>query len=193
MTGKKHSNIVRRLIVVVLAICVIINIHFLILNPFNIIRFPAIEKKGISYYSHDKYLDFQDGDKFKIMIDNLGFVDDCRAVDFCYFNNFLNDNPYFGKYMDFYALELEAEEDIYYEVKSAAENNMHYYGVLEDFDYYDITDFTTYSELYMLSFHDATFTIRCIMITSLNDAKYRNGYVLIGTHLPEWWKSKNIE
>ena len=189
MSTKKHPHKIKILIRTFVAIFLIVNIHFLLLNPFRIIMFPAIVTKGISYYSNGKYLNFEDGEKFEMAIDKLEFVDDCEAVDFCYFNNFLNNNPYFGEYMDFYSLELKAEEDIYCEIKSSAENNMHYYGVLEDFDYYRITDFTTYSEQYLLSFHDETFTIRCIMITSLNDARYYAGYILIARNLPEWWKS----
>lgn len=125
--------------------------------------------QGLKYYKDNVYLDFENGGDFQRFLLRFGISEETCAEDFYYVDNWVEDNPIYGKMCDIYALDVKytAEEytSIKREISAIAEN----YEFIGDFISYALPyDSALQDLIFVISFCDKTETIRFSMITEFD-------------------------
>lgn len=145
---------------------------------------PISQHHKVTHYTSGKYLEFEDGERFREFTESLDFVDDGEIVGFFHADYWTRDNPFFGKASDHFILDLYFEEAEYAQVKEFLENNSAYGDPVTNIDYMCYKWFEEDSGIaYAIAYRDESQIIRVCMSTD------REGVVASGTFVgdtPGW-------
>ena len=122
--------------------------------------------QGYDYYINESYLEFEDGKVFKKMLSRFIGPEKGEVVDFYYINNYIEDNPIYGKMCDVYALDVRLQlKDFEFE-KVSVINSAVTHQRRGDFVSYALP--VSNEKVMIISFCDKRNTVRYIMITELD-------------------------
>ena len=96
----------------------------------------------------------------------------------------MRDNPFYGKYCDFFSVDFKLDEDNYSTTKSALVQSGNYFHdcQMDDFDLWLREDLPN---IFLIAFCDEQMVIRCILATDCDSAQGVAGGLIRHTSL-EW-------
>lgn len=146
--------------------------------------------RGKEYYCKELYLDFENGKDFKSMLSNYRIDSDSEIVDFYYVDNYIEDNPIYGKMCDIYALDVKFSANYYSAFKEEIELSAATYEYIGDFIAYAMPYNSNLNELlYIISFCDNDNIVRFALITEFDTI---NGFSSVfDMHTNLRWKTRD--
>lgn len=173
--GKK-----RRPMTVTCVLIVLIAFCLLVVQPvlaYTVI--PSIEHSGVELYEEGTYLDYEKADEFKSAISELSFLKKAQVRDFSYKNSILRDSLYFGRFPDYFAIELFLGDNY----ESAKEE-----VVLKSFSVISVRDLELYylgectdGDSFCIALYDERQTAICVLLT---DCEYAAVDMVLIRHFP---------
>ena len=161
-----------KILMAFLVLCAYVVIYFLVFAPI-VSRFFFSEEsiaKGVLYWQEERYLAFDKGRDFRELIERYEVESKGEIVDFYYIDNRVQDNPFYGKVLDIYALDIVTEPSIFYEEKQRMAEKAETSAWMHDYFMYGFFDEAVADDsVVAVAFCDTTNSIRYMLITDIDE------------------------
>ena len=184
--GLKIGILIGAVVLAVLLVCLVV--YWWLFAPWvsTFFRSEDCIYKGLKYYHYDAYLQFEDGNAFREVLTSFGATDKGEPVDFYYVDNYVEDNPLYGKMCDTYALDVYLPAEAYWAEKASIQNSAATWQTIDAFACYALPYGSVLSEnVIAVAFCDQAQIARYIMITELDTTDGFYQVFLMRTNL-EW-------
>ncbi|MBQ7291206.1 MAG: hypothetical protein IJW76_05770 [Clostridia bacterium] len=160
-----YSIIVALIVLIIVISAILFSILSKLSNPFES---NYEEKSGVSLYTEKIYLQYEDGKYIEDMMLSLPFAYEKEINEFWYFDN--NKNSMINYYPNIFAVEISITKEQYNNIKKEIAVDDKYIATGYSHSYYLYNFDCLPSDIVgCFAFSDDDYTIRCIMITNMDE------------------------
>ena len=183
MTDRKFKKNLSTTCLILFTVVMLLLVYWGVFAPI-ITRF-LINKENYIYqgselYLQRDYLEFEDGNSFSRVIEYFGVPDEENVIDFYYSDLCVEDNPFYGKQCDVYALDIMLSSDDFQSLKNRVLAANVVSCTISDYTVFAFKDKPTEpGYLVMVAFCDKAHIARYLMITEASPTSYAgfDGYI----------------
>lgn len=164
---------------VLLTVVLIIFVYFLIVEPIISRFFVATTDihTGLEYFKNYEYISFESGTEFYNLLQLVDYYSFGDVVDFYHVDNYLRDNPIYGKMCDFFAIDILASTQDYIELAERFCSNDNFCCSMEDYNLFVLDcNCTSNSDVALIAVCEKLCLIRIILITDKDPVADKSMY-----------------